>query len=68
MRAVCRVQLKHVKRGKKFMLGSNDTIDQLVNRDHWYSHVVKREDSHVLRRTFEFDVESLRDKWRLKRT
>ena len=33
------------------MLGSNETIDQLVmaNSVRWYGHVLSREDCHVIR-------------------
>ena len=34
----------------------------------WYGHVLRREDSHVLRRALDFDVESQRKKGRLKWT
>ena len=32
------------------ILGLNETIDQLaiVNSVHWYGHVLRREDGHVL--------------------
>ena len=52
------------------MLGLNETIDQLVmaNRVHWYSHVLMREVSHVLRGALSFVVEGQRKKWRPKRT
>ena len=35
-----------------FMLGLNEAIDQLAmaNSVHWYGHVLRREDGHVLRR------------------
>ena len=34
------------------MLDLNETIDQLAmaNSVHWYDHVLRREDDHVLRR------------------
>ena len=42
-----------------FMLGLNETIDQLAiaNSVHWYSHVLRREDGHFLSRAFDFEVE-----------
>ena len=45
------------------MMNVNEAIDQLAMADkvHWYRHVLKREDGHVLRRTFEFNVEC--QKW-----
>ena len=52
------------------MLGLNEPIDQLimVNSDHWYDHVLRREDGHVLRRALIFEVEGQRKKGRPKRT
>ena len=40
------------------MLGLNETIDQLdvTNIIHWYGHVMRREDGHVLRRALGFEV------------
>ena len=35
---------------------------------HWYGHVLRREDSHVLRRSLDFEVEGQRKKGRPKRT
>ena len=39
-----------------FMLGLNDIMDQLAmaNSVSWYGHVLRREDSHVLRRALDF--------------
>ena len=41
------------------MLGLKETIDQLAmtNSVHWCSHVLRREDGHVLKRALDFDVE-----------
>ena len=41
------------------MLSLNETIDQLAvaNTLHWYGHVLKREDSHVLRMALTLEVE-----------
>ena len=41
------------------MLGLNETMDQLAmaNNVHWYGHVLRREDGHVLRRALDFEVE-----------
>ena len=52
-----------------FMLGLNETIDQLamVNCIRWYGHVLRRKDGHVLRRALDFEVEGQRKKWRSKR-
>ena len=47
VRAMCGVRLKDRKRftDLMFMLGLNDTIDQLTmtNSVHWYGHVLRRE-------------------------
>ena len=45
-----------------FLLGLRETIDQLdmANSVHWYGHVLRREDGHVLRRVFDFEVEGER--------
>ena len=53
-----------------FMLGLNETIDQLAmaNSVCWHGHVLRREDGHILRRALDFEVEGQRKKWRLKRT
>ena len=44
----------YIKTTKDMMLmfGSNKTIDQLaiVSRVHWYSHVLRTEDGHVMKR------------------
>ena len=48
----------------------NETVDQLAmaNSVHWHSHVLRREDGHILRRVLEFEVEGQRKKGRPKRT
>ena len=60
MRAMCGVQVKDRKRAKELMLmfGLNKAIDLLAMAIsvHWYGHVLRREDGHVLRRR-QFDVE-----------
>ena len=50
------------------ILGLNESVDQLTmaNNQHWYGHVLRKEDSHVLR-TLDIEVEDPK-KWRLKRT
>ena len=72
VRAMCGVQLKDRSRSMEFMLtlGVNETIDQLamVNSIHWYGHVLRREDGHVLRRALDVEVEGERKKGRVKRT
>ena len=54
VRAMFGVQLNNRKRSTDvmFMLGLNETIDQLAmaNSVHWHGHVLRREDGHVLRR------------------
>ena len=52
------------------MLALNETIDQfaIANSAHWYGHVLRREDGHVLRRALDFEVEGQRKKGRPKRT
>ena len=41
------------------MLGLSETIDRLpmTNSVRWYGHELRREDSHVLRMAFDFEVE-----------
>ena len=72
MRAICGVQLKDIKIYTKlmFILGLNENLEQLsmVYNVHWYSHVLRREDGHVLRRALVFEVDGQRKKRRLKRT
>ena len=72
VRAMCGVQLKDIKRSTDFMfmLGVKETIDQLAmaNSAHWYGHVLRREDGHVLRRALDLEVEGQRKKGRPKRT
>ena len=42
---------------------------QLIDTNTWtHGHVLRREDGHVLRRAFDFEVEGQRKKGRLKRT
>ena len=71
-REMCGVQLKDIKRSTDlmFMLGLNETIDQLAmtNSVRWYCHVLKRLDSHVLRRASDLEVEDQWKKGRPKRT
>ena len=72
MRAMCGVQLKDRKRSTDlmFMLGSCKTIDRLAmaNSVHWYGHVLRREDGHVLRNALDFVVEGQMKKGRPKMT
>ena len=72
VRAMYGVQLKDRKRSTDlmFMLGLMETMDRLsiASSVHWYGHVLRREDGHVLRRTLDFEVEGQRKKWRPMRT
>ena len=45
-----------------FMLGLIVTMDQLAiaNSVHWDGHVLRRDDSHVLGRALDFEVEGQR--------
>ena len=49
-----------------FMLGLKEAIDQLAIAIsvHWFCHVLRREDRHVLRRALYFEVEGQRMKGR----
>ena len=40
------------------MLSLNETIDQLAmaNSDHWYDHVLRREDGYVFRRALGYEI------------
>ena len=71
VRAFCGLQLKDRKRSTDlmFLLGLKETMDQLAmaNRVHWYGHVLRREDGHVLRRALDFEIEGQRKKGRLER-
>ena len=72
VRAMCGVQLKHGKISMDLiiMLGLNEAIDQLsmASSVHWYGHVLRRDDGHILRRALDFEIEGQRKKGRLKRT
>ena len=39
----------------------------MANSVHWYGHMLRREDGHVLRRALDFEVEGQRKKRRQKR-
>ena len=66
---MCGVQLKDRKRftDLMFMLVLNETMVQLAmaNNVHWCGHVLKREDSHILRIALDFEVEGQRKIGRL---
>ena len=63
---MCGEQLKDRKRSTHlmFMLDLRETIDHLAmaNSVHWYGHMLRREDSHVLRRVLYFEVEGQKKK------
>ena len=40
----------------------------MANRVRWHSHVLRREDGHVLRKALDFEVEGQRKEGRLRRT
>ena len=42
-------------------MGLNETM---ANSVHWYDHVLRREDGHLLRRAFDFEAEDQRKKGR----
>ena len=69
---ICGVQLKYRKRSTDLMLmlGWNETIAQLAMASsvHWYGHVLRRADGHVLRSALDFEVNSQGKKGRPKRT
>ena len=60
MSSMCGVQLTDGRRSMDlmFILGLNETID------HWYGHVLVREDGHALRRALDFKVEGQRKIWK----
>ena len=69
---MCGVQLKNRKiyADLMFMLGLSEAINQLAmaNSVCWYGHVLRREDGHVLRRAFDFEVDGQRRNVSPKRT
>ena len=52
------------------MLGFNETKDlsAMSSSVCWYGDVLRTEDGHVLRRTFDIEVDGQVRNWRLKRT
>ena len=69
---VCGVKLRDRRRSRDLMLmlGLNETVEHLVMASsvHWYGHVLRSDDSYVLRRALDVEVEGQRKKVRLKRT
>ena len=72
VRAMCEVQFRNRKRTEDLMLmfSLNETIDQLAmaNSVDWYGHVLRKEDSHVLRRALHLEDEGKSKKERSKKT
>ena len=72
VRAMCGIQLNDIKRSTDLMLmlGLNETTDQLAmaNSVCWYGHVLRREDSHDMRRALDFEAKGQRKNGRLKKT
>ena len=68
---MCGIHLieKKISMDLMLMLGFNETMDQfsITNSVHWYGHVLRREDGHVLRRALDFEGEGQRKKWRPER-
>ena len=68
VKVMCGVQLKDRKRSMDLMLtlGLNETMDQftMANSVHWYGHVLRGEDSHVIGRAVDSEVEGQRKKGR----
>ena len=52
------------------MLGLKETVVQMAkaNGVRWYSHVLRRDDGHVLRKALEFKVKGKRKRGRPKKT
>jgi len=72
VRAMCGVKLMDRKKTEDLMqmLGLEEAVDQLarVNGVRWYGHVLRRDEEHVLRRAFEFEVDGSRRRGRPKKT
>ena len=66
VRALCGVLLKDgkISTDLMFMLDLCETIGQLATASnvHWYGHVLRREDGHVMRRALDFEVEGQKKK------
>ena len=58
VRAMCRLQLKKRYMDLMFIFGLNETMDQLAkaNSVHWYGHVLRREDDHIMRRALDIEI------------
>ena len=64
VRAMCGAKVMEKKRKEDLMemLGLKETVVQMakVNGVSWYGHVLRRDDEHVLRKAFEFEVRGKR--------
>ena len=69
VRAICSTKIEK-ELNLIWLLRLNETIDQfaVAKNVHWYGHVLRRKDGHVLRRALEFEAEIQRKKGRPKRT
>ena len=72
VRAKCGAKLMEKKRTEDLMemLGLKETVVQMAkaNGVRWYSHVLRRDDGHVLRKVLEFEVKGGRKRGRPKKT
>ena len=72
VRAKCGAKLMEKKRTEDLMemLGLKETVVQMAkaNGVRWYSHVLRRNDGHVLRKVLEFEVKGGRKRGRPKKT
>ena len=64
VRAMCGAKLMEKRRTEDVleMLGLKETVVQMAkaNGVRWYGHVLRRDDGHVLRKAFEFEVKGKR--------
>ena len=71
VRAMCGVHFIDRRRSTDLvsMLGFNETIDQLAmaNSVHWYGHVLRRDDGHVLRRDVDVECHGKNERPKRKR-
>ena len=69
--AMCGAKLMEKKRTEDLteMLGLKETVVQMAkaNGVRWYGHVLRRDDGHVLRKAFEFEVKGKRKRGRPKK-
>ena len=72
IRAMCGVKLMDRRNTEQLMdmLGLNETLDKLAkaNAVRWYGHVLRREDSDVLKKALNFSVNGKRKRGRPKMT